>query len=41
MDREYFMGRKILVTGLGRSGAAALKTLLAMGADVSVQDSKM
>ncbi|MGI6722414.1 MAG: UDP-N-acetylmuramoyl-L-alanine--D-glutamate ligase [Anaerovoracaceae bacterium] len=35
-----FKDKKILVVGLGRSGAAALKALLSAGADVEVQDSK-
>lgn len=40
MNIENIKGKKVLVVGLGKSGIAAAKALLSLGAMVSVQDSK-
>ena len=40
MNRELLKDKKVLIVGMGRSGIAAMKTALEMGAEVSVQDSK-
>lgn len=38
--RNEIKGKKVLVVGLGKSGRAAVKVLLDLGAEVSVQDSQ-
>lgn len=39
MKDNEFKNKKALVIGLGRSGVAASRALLELGADVTVQDS--
>lgn len=39
MDNRY-KGKKVLVLGLARSGTAAVKLLLKLGADITVSESK-
>ena len=39
-DRTAWQGRKVLVVGLARSGVAAARLLVSLGAEVTVNDSK-
>ena len=37
---ENIKGKKVLVVGMGKSGIAAVQAMLALGAEVAIQDSK-
>lgn len=34
-------GKRVLIVGMGKSGVAAIQAMLKLGAEVTVQDSKM
>lgn len=34
-------GKRVLIVGMGKSGIAAIQAMLKLGAEVTVQDSKM
>ena len=37
---ENIKGKKVLIVGMGKSGIAAVQAMLALGAEVSIQDAK-